>query len=510
MPTFTRTNAWNNGGTFDNPALLWYAKGVAEMQSRALDDPNSWWFFAAIHGQDIAEPKFPGWGYLPAPPSVPTTPVPSKHVQQLYWDQCQHQSWYFPPWHRGYLVALEAQIRAAVVSLGGPATWALPYWNYLGPGNEYQLPPAFAQEQLPDGTINPLFVKARYGPNMDGNVFVEIPPVSTDCQKNTIYTGSNAATQPPGYGGPKTGFQHGGSTSGNLEQNPHNLVHVDVGGVNSAGTYWGLMADPNLAGLDPIFYIHHANIDRMWAAWNQNGNDNPTDPTWLSGPAALGQREFVMPMPDGSSWVYTPADVNSLSQLDYTYEDLTTGLPAVQPFNRLAQRLVTLGAAPAAEAKVVGDTMDIGDNVELVGANKDALQIKSAGAHTSVKLDSGIRGKVSASLLAASVESVPDHVYLQLENVRGNIDAYKLKVSVNGQDAGTVGLFGLRNASSKDGEHSGAGLTLVLEITHIVDTLFLDGTLDADSLDVRIIPNQAIADSADITIGRVSIYRQGQ
>ncbi|HIM47264.1 MAG TPA: hypothetical protein EYM32_00135 [Dehalococcoidia bacterium] len=110
------------------------------------------------------------------PPQVPTTPVPSQIVLDRFWNQCQHQSWYFPPWHRGYLVALEAQIRAAVVSLGGPSTWALPYWDYLGPDDQYEMPPAFAQRSLPDGAPNPLFVTARYGPNNDGNIFIPIPP----------------------------------------------------------------------------------------------------------------------------------------------------------------------------------------------------------------------------------------------------------------------------------------------------------------------------------------------
>jgi tyrosinase len=504
-------NAWNNGGTFANDDLLWYAKGVGVMQSRSLDDQNSWWFFAAIHGQEIALTAFPGWGYLPAPPQVPTTPLPSNDLRNLYWDQCQHQSWYFAPWHRGYLIALEAQIRAAVVSLGGPSTWALPYWNYLGPDDEYEIPPAFAEQTLPDGTANPLFVKARYGPNMDGNVFVEIPPVSAACEKNTIYTGSNISTKPPGFGGRKTGFSHSGGISGNLEQNPHNLVHVDVGGINSSQTVWGMMTDPDLAALDPIFYLHHSNVDRMWAAWNESGKTNPTDPSWLNGPAAVGERKFAMPMPDGSSWVYTPADVKSLSQLDYTYEDLSTGIPILAAAsNTLAKRLIKLGAAPAAAGAATGENMDSGDNAELVGANEGALRIKSSGARASVRLDSDTQRKVFASLSAASEASLPDQVYLQLENVRGNIDAYKLDVSVNQQHAGTIGLFGLRKASLKDGEHGGGGLTFLLDITNIIDNLFVDNSLDVDSLDVRIVPNQAIGDNAEITVGRISIYRQGQ
>src|SRR5688572_30648056 len=165
MATYTRANAWNNGGTFANTDLLWYAKGVAAMQARALDDPSSWWFFAAIHGEYVDTSGFPGWGSLPAPPHVPATPQPSVSVWDLYWDQCQHQSWYFPPWHRGYLFALEAHIRAAVISEGGPATWALPYWNYFGPGNQFNIPPAFTEPRLPDGSPNPLFVTARFGPD---------------------------------------------------------------------------------------------------------------------------------------------------------------------------------------------------------------------------------------------------------------------------------------------------------------------------------------------------------
>ncbi|MBV9924024.1 MAG: tyrosinase family protein [Acidobacteria bacterium] len=510
MATYTRNNAWNNGGTFNNPDLLWYAKGVGVMQFRALDDTSSWWFFAAIHGEYIGESGFPGWGSIPAPPSVPTAPLPAQDVRDTYWDQCQHQSWYFPPWHRGYLIALEAQIRAAVVGLGGPADWALPYWNYFGPDDEYEIPPAFTQQTLPDGTTpNPLFVAARYGPNNDGNIFIPIPPVSQGCEGNDVYTGSDPATPLPGFGGPETGFSHQGDVSGNLESNPHNQVHVDVGGNSPDGETWGLMSDPGIAALDPVFYLHHGNIDRMWAAWNNNGNSNPADPNWLNGPAAVGEREFAMPMPDGSSWVYTPEMVNSLSQLDYTYDDLSVAV-APQPAVRLARRLSKLRAANAAANAAPGAAMNTGDSSELVGSNNQALQIKSSGARAVVRLDSDVRGKVSASLSAASETSPPDHVYLQLENVRGTRDSYKLNVSVNQQHAGTVALFGLRRASLKDGAHGGEGLTFVLDITNIIDNLFVDDALDVNTLDVRIVPNQSVADSADITVGRVSVYRQGQ
>ncbi|HKR02727.1 MAG TPA: tyrosinase family protein [Pyrinomonadaceae bacterium] len=502
MASFTRANAWNQGGTFSNQDLLWYAKGVGVMQSRTLDKPNSWWFFAAIHAQYITNrnTQFPGWSFLPAPPQVPTTPLPSQALRDLYWDQCQHQSWYFAPWHRGYLLALEAQIRAAVVNLGGPPEWALPYWNYFGPNDEFKIPPAFTQQTLPDGNPNPLFVKARYGPNFNGDIFVTTDE-NADCQTDTVYTGS--------YGGPQTPFWQGGTfPSGDLEENPHNGVHGDVGGYLNRRNY-GLMSDPGTAGLDPIFYFHHCNIDRMWAAWNANGNSNPTDQNWLGGPAASGDRKFAMPMPDGSSWVYTPDDVKSLSQLDYDYDDLTVAV-SPQPPTQLAQRLIKLGAAPAAVNKAPGGSMDSEEDVELVGAHDGALRVTSAGARATVRLDSDVKEKVSTSLAAASDESPPDRVYLRLENVRGNIDATKLYVSVNQQQVGRVALFGLGRASSHDGEHGGGGLTFVLDITDVIDNLFLGNALDARSLDVRIEPNHEVPDDEELTVGRVSVYRQGQ
>jgi len=575
------------------------------MQSRSLDDPNSWWFFAAIHGQYITtgDTSFPGWDFIPGPPQVPTTPLPSDEVIARYWDQCQHQSWFFLPWHRGYLIALEAQIRSAIQSLdGSPADWALPYWNYFGRDVEFKIPPAFTEQNLPDGTPNPLFVQARYGPNLrrPGDILVIKDTSGTPnnpngitaiCQNNTVYTGFNVLTQPPGFGGPPSGFLHSGGTGGNLEGNPHNLVHNDVGGskfltlfsvglefvndlnnnqiapglsdafqqsefplpadagvrraqppfeflwVISGGTprrglfvitpneitnmldigsltagsrQGGLMSDPGMAALDPIFYLHHCNIDRMWAAWNAHGNSNETNVYYVNGPAAIGMRDFVMPMPNGTPWVYTPADVNSLDQVNYVYDNLNSTI-SPQPSNVLVQRLTRLGVAPAAAsaAQAQGANMDGGERVELLGAHDGALQVQSSGARASVKLDPDVRGKTFASLANASAANLPDHVYLHLENVRGTDDAFKLNVSVNQQHVGTVALFGLRRASSIDGQHGGIGLNFIFDITNVMDNLFAANTPDVDSLDVSITPDDPFVDAAQITVGRVSVYRQG-
>src|SRR5215210_5130187 len=134
---FVRREIWGLEADepFD-PVTLAYAKAVGEMQTRAAKDPTSWTFQAAIHG-----------AYAAPPPGA-------------NWNECQHRSWFFLPWHRMYLYYFERIVRKAVVDAGGPADFALPYWNYDRPFPGNTLPPAFRAPTLPDGTSNPLFIAA--------------------------------------------------------------------------------------------------------------------------------------------------------------------------------------------------------------------------------------------------------------------------------------------------------------------------------------------------------------
>jgi tyrosinase len=484
------------------------------MKARTIDKVTGWRFYGAMHGID---PKL--WtqlGYLSS-----SDPKPTAADVKRYWKQCQHGSWYFLPWHRGYLLAFEANIRAEVIALHGPPDWALPYWNYFKP-NESQLPPAFSTKSWPDGPDdNPLFVPQRYGPNNDGNVYVPLNQVNLNAMGDPDFTGV-ASGGSPGFGGVDTGFEHAGSVHGGIETQPHDWVHGLVGGSNPQNSKLpGLMSDPDTAGLDPIFWLHHGNIDRLWEVWRQNPptDVNPADPKWVKGPGSVGERIFSMPMPDGTSWDYTPADMVDLAKLGYTYDDFS---PAAPPAS-LTQRLERLGVSAAAASTMKGVAMSGGKNVELVGANQASLSVQGSEVRTSVQLDRGVRSKVSASLAMApqAAAPAPDRVFLNLENVRGLVDSTAFHVyvalpdSANPADhpellAGSVALFGARKASIADEEHGGQGLTFVLEITRIVDSLHLNQAFDVDSLPVRIVPVKPVPADAQVSIGRVSIFRQGQ
>ncbi|MFA7380936.1 MAG: tyrosinase family protein [Bacteroidia bacterium] len=277
MTSYLRKNAWdaNNGGQFKDASgnytfLYWYAKGVAVMKSKPISDPTSWWFYAAIHGQYLtdyfgsgpAPTEYPNWTKINSiPASANLNSLPSQNLINLFWNQCQHGTWFFTPWHRGYLVALENILRDIIVGLGGPSDWAFPYWDYMNQSTTYQenhIPPAFTLPQLPDGTPNALYVPERYGPvGNPANVYLIVGPgltnaINDECQWDTLFSSSsdpqenpNPSPDQPGntifgdhYGGAQTGFSHSNGGFGDLEMNPHNFVHSMVGGLQSE--FWSL------------------------------------------------------------------------------------------------------------------------------------------------------------------------------------------------------------------------------------------------------------------------------
>jgi hypothetical protein len=282
--------------------------------------------------------------------------------------------------------------------------------------------------------------------------------------------------------------------------------------------YEGLMADPGLAGLDPVFFMHHSNIDRMWTAWNVTGNNqNPTDANWLNGPSANGNSRFAMPMDkDGTPWYYTPNDMKNTASLkyyggasySYTYDDLSlTSYDKTPPTKQtLSQRLTKLGVTQ----NVNNAKMSTSNNSELVGASGNGIALSSGSTFTSVKLDSTGWKSVVNSFAKASATAIPDTVYLMLENVTGTNNSNMLSVYVNNKFVKAISLFGIRMASMKDSAHGGSGLTFKLNITDIVDNLQVNNNINADSLNVQITTKNPIAKNSTIKIGRISVYRSGK
>ena len=210
--------------------------------------------------------------------------------------------------------------------------------------------------------------------------------------------------------------------------------------------------------------------------------------------------------------------MSDLSQLNYTYDDVSP--PAATP--EVVARLERLGVPlETANALARSTAMAGPKTVELLGANNESLRLIGAEAGTSVTLDAAVQRKVSTNLETAGAAGrpAPDRIFLNLENVRGLNDATAFSVYINlpeGEDptqhpellAGSIALFGVRKATLADGEHAGDGLTFVFEITHIIDAMHLAGTLNVSQLRVRLVPIKPVPEAAQISIGRISIFRQ--
>ena len=484
-----RRNVWNLPP--GDQTLLWYGRAIGEMQKRPITDPTSWRFQAAIHDYVRSSD----------PIAVPGEKLPPLRLRTRFWAQCQHGSWFFLPWHRMYLHFFEQIVAAAVVKLGGPQDWALPYWNYSATEPSRLLPEAFRHPTLPDGTPNYLHVAQRDPACNAGQPFADARDVALQTALTQAdFAGSNADN----FGGFPTNFSHNGPGPGRLERVPHGTIHVAVGGPA------GWMGSFDTAGLDPIFWLHHANIDRLWAVWltRDPGHHNPASLQWLS--------RTAFSFHDATVQIVTLrcADVVDTSALGYTYDDVSDPLAAPRPAARLAPRI------PQTEV-----TMPESIPPELVGATETSFQVGNTPARIRVPTPAHAtaRKRLAAAVAAvAPAESIaaapagPPRVLLQLENLTagGRANSYDVYVNIPAgaeptqhpeRFAGRLDLFGVAEASRATAQHPGSGLTYTLDISGIYHELSTAAGWDPEHIDVSLVPVRTW-EGAPVTVGRVSLF----
>ena len=193
------------------------------------------------------------------------------------WNTCQHGTPYFWSWHRMYLYWFERIIR----KMSGDPNFALPYWNYES-ASERQLPAPFRD------STSPLFTPNRGTGWNTGAASLSSSAVAT----------SGFMPLVPYF-----------NAQSSIEGTPHGAVHVSIGG-------W--MGSVPTAAQDPIFYLHHANIDRWWNLWLKRGGgrtDPLTDTAWKT-------TKFLFFDENGAQKWMTGCDVlRAQEQLDYNYQN---------------------------------------------------------------------------------------------------------------------------------------------------------------------------------------------
>lgn len=216
-----------NVNTLSSTELDVMRAGITAMSALPVDNFRSRIYQSCVHGTPWGWEDVWGW--------VPDTAT--------YWNQCHHGTFHFFTWHRWYLLYWEQIMR----ELSGTPAFDVPYWDSVSSGF---LPAAV---RVPADATNSLYNGTRLTSLNDGTAQV-------------TGLGLNAMNY--------TDFADFSLAADGIEQNPHNPVHNQVG---------GNMGDVGWAGFDPLFFMHHANIDRYWECWLKRGGGraNPADAGWL-------------------------------------------------------------------------------------------------------------------------------------------------------------------------------------------------------------------------------------
>lgn len=213
----------------DSPKLLLFRRAIAAMQKisdEALMDERGYQWVAGVHG---------GFGGMA---------------------MCQHGNTNFVTWHRPYLLDVELKLRARIAAFADRATadeWRLPYWDWAAPDAQ-GIPQAFTEETYDDDgqtRANPLF-SAPY----------QLPlPVDVAPPRDATWRAPRSAEALQAIGAlvPLALSEPDFRDFNTALENPHNQIHGWAGGFMA--TY--------RSAFDPLFWCHHANVDRQFWMWQQ-------------------------------------------------------------------------------------------------------------------------------------------------------------------------------------------------------------------------------------------------
>jgi N-acetylneuraminic acid mutarotase len=250
--------------------LAKYAQAVEIMRELPEYDQHSWnwwWYTHWVKGfpaalWDLSKKK--------KAEVIASLPPEYRADAEAVWNGCQahaynpsdpeqYQQWFFLPWHRLMLHQFEGVIREVLHD----EDFTLPYWNPITGNPEDLIVPAVFR--APGSTLynGTRWFWVNGGERID-MLFRDW--ITLDALNEKFYIDS-----PNG----SLGFNP------RLDQNPHFFTHFALGGD---------MAEFSTVGGDPMFYLHHSNIDRLWESWNRLGNKNPTDPKYLDRKFSYGDR----------------------------------------------------------------------------------------------------------------------------------------------------------------------------------------------------------------------------
>lgn len=435
-----------------------YEEAVRRMMALPARNPSSWTFQWYTHAVRSDRNKAGELNNV-----FGTGASPERALADRMWNTCRahfdpSDSAFFLPWHRMYVYYFERICRQVL----GDDTFTLPYWNYSSGSSV--LPARFRDPR------SPLF-RADRNPNPNQG-----RPIDQGQPAGTISAERAFRLREFYTRGVRVGF------SESLEQVPHDVVHGLIG--NSRG-----MGSIAWAAGDPIFWLHHCNIDRLWASWNAAGRRNPTDAAWL------GQR-------------FTFADENG-RRVDPSNAEHTTTEARGYRYDRLES--MPSGSSEAVEADEPRRARRSVMAIRRTAAPSGGIPL--GGNAIKVQLGRPVRDSGEAD----EAGTAPRKVYLVLRNYRANVQPnviyhvyLALPAGARGQAAerhyvGPLSFFGAVPLPAHG--TSFVGKTTRFDVTDIAGRLRAAGMLD-DAPSVTIAPAGQPAASAQPLIGEITLVEE--
>jgi tyrosinase len=279
--------------------------------------------------------------------------------RDMHRDQTSNEGHTFPafgPWHRAYLLDLERELQQIDPSV------ALPYWAFdepapnlftrefigvaddsetvqFAPGNPLQF---WATDGTPGINRKPHFVAS--GPNAQAAHFPAIAGLQIVLSEEKTF----------GLGGPRNLY----AGLIRMESDPHGAAHISF---TEGSSY---ITSIDTAAKDPLFFLLHANVDRLWAKWQWfywrfstedpaayhprpnrighylrdtmwpwNQNTNPPRPVTAPGGTLVGSptADAPGPMPTVGDMIDYQGVIGPGSRLGFDYDDVPFGSVNVGP-----------------------------------------------------------------------------------------------------------------------------------------------------------------------------------
>ncbi|KAI5467725.1 hypothetical protein BGZ63DRAFT_345976 [Mariannaea sp. PMI_226] len=325
-----------NGG----PEWDLYIRALLEFQKQDANDPLSYFQVAGIHGKPFIEwdgsggRRSDGWqGY------------------------CPHGERIFLTWHRPYVMLYEQLLVATAQRLArdypqryraqyveAANNLRCPFWDWGSGGVPKATVPETMMVNIPSGSglkktsvDNPLytFKFPQEALNGDfGDFDSEKRTQMFRCPSPNSYPDSanallakrpyksmvyDAFTKAASF----DQFSSTGASGGTSLEQIHNAIHWDAG-------CGGQFLAAEFSGFDPLFMLHHSNVDRFWAYWQAMQPDSPLFNTSYAGGArwstpsgtSISTESPLQPFLSDMINFHTSESVSSIKGFGYTYEGL--------------------------------------------------------------------------------------------------------------------------------------------------------------------------------------------